>query len=110
MTIDRLPPQSSRELRYLVRLHGLDRVRAALSEIEQAERQITRVIGVIQVEDVGRLMGGFGRVLARDVGKRIYRSHGVVQFENDEQRDARVSETARRRQRIDERIASRLQS
>ena len=34
--------------------------------------------------------GFIGRVLLRDVGKRVYHVDGILQVENDEQRDARV--------------------
>lgn len=35
-----------------------------------------------------------GRLLKRDIGKRVFRRGDVVQVENDEQRDARVAKEA----------------
>lgn len=41
------------------------------------------------------LVSGFlGRVLAGDVGKRVYQRGGILQIENNEQRDARVRKEA----------------
>ena len=37
-----------------------------------------------------------GRVLPRDVGKRVYRRGAILQVENDEQREARRAELAAR--------------
>ena len=39
------------------------------------------------------LCSGFiGRILPKDVGKRVYKVGDIVQVENDEQRDKRVRE------------------
>lgn len=41
-----------------------------------------------------RLHSAIGRVLSRDVGKRVYDVDGVIQVENDEQRDRRQAADA----------------
>ena len=39
-------------------------------------------------------VGGFlGRILPGDVGKRLYQRDGVIQAENEEQRDERLERT-----------------
>ena len=61
-------------------------------------------------DDVGRELNpgsGFGRVLERDVGKRVWlRSHGLV-MENDAQRDVRQAAAAQVRAQDAERRALR---
>jgi len=57
------------------------------------------LLGKVTAKDVGRQFfrlhrmffgGGWGAVLLIDVNKRFYNVGGVVQIENDVQRDARV--------------------
>lgn len=40
--------------------------------------------------DLIHVGSAIGIVMPRDVGKRVYAVHGVIQVENDEQRDARL--------------------
>jgi hypothetical protein len=66
-----------------------------------------RYLGTISAEDVGkhrymalpgtigRLLEAMGQILPGDVGKQYFDVGGVVQVENDEQRDRRIAETAR---------------
>lgn len=86
---ERLPPASVRSLRYLVTLHGEPRVRAALAELAEQDRTRTRYVRTIESDEIGKSLPFFGRVLPNDVGKRIYLSDGILQYENDEQRDKR---------------------
>lgn len=62
----------------------------------------TRYLFTIAAEHVGRgnvkladrnvyLAGCFGLVQQRDIGKRVFDVNGVIQVENDEQRDARIA-------------------
>lgn len=57
------------------------------------------LLGEVTKKDVGRqffrlhrkfMGGGWGAVLSIDVGKRFYDVGGVVQIENNEQRDERT--------------------
>ena len=45
----------------------------------------------IQADDVDRLIDGdFGKVIFCDVGKRVYLRGGIIQMENEEQKQARL--------------------
>jgi hypothetical protein len=46
----------------------------------------------IKVGTHGYSVSGFlGRVLPGDIGKRVFRVNGILQVENDQQRDARLA-------------------
>jgi hypothetical protein len=40
------------------------------------------------------LCNAIGRVLKTDIGKRVYRVNGILQVENNEQRDRRLKKNA----------------
>ena len=41
-----------------------------------------------------RIRGAIGRIILRDVGKRVYDVDGVIQVENEIQRDERIAREA----------------
>ena len=51
-----------------------------------------QLVRTVSKSDVGKpILGGFiGAIQKQDVGKRVYRVGGILQIENNEQRDRRL--------------------